>query len=97
MSSYRKGRRFEYKVRDHFQKSGFFVARQARSSFPDLICLKDGAIVLVECKVDGYLSPDDRNRLCKLAKKTKGVPMLAWREGRKIQLKVIHSEEEDSK
>ena len=62
-SAYTKGRRFEYKVRDELRKLGFAVYRTSRSSglgwqrekneVPvDLIAIKNGKCILVECKSD---------------------------------------------
>jgi Holliday junction resolvase len=48
--SYRKGRRLEYVVRDMFRRRGWLVVRAAASKPVDLVCLKDGETVLVECK-----------------------------------------------
>jgi Holliday junction resolvase len=48
--SYRKGRRLEYVVRDMFRRRGWFVVRAAASKPVDLVCLKDGEVVLVECE-----------------------------------------------
>jgi DNA primase large subunit len=48
--SYRKGRRLEYVVRDMFRRRGWFVVRAAASKPVDLVCLKGGKTVLVECK-----------------------------------------------
>jgi Holliday junction resolvase len=46
----RSGRRLEYVVRDMFRRRGWFVVRAAASKPVDLVCLKGGDIVLVECK-----------------------------------------------
>jgi Holliday junction resolvase len=40
----------EYVVRDMFRRRGWFVVRAAASKPVDLVCLKSGAIALVECK-----------------------------------------------
>jgi Holliday junction resolvase len=48
--SYRKGRRLEYVVRYMFRRRGWFVVRAAASKPVDLVCLKGGKTVLVECK-----------------------------------------------
>ncbi|MCX8203466.1 MAG: hypothetical protein N3H32_04025 [Nitrososphaeria archaeon] len=48
--SYRRGRRFEYEVRDLFRSRGWLVIRAAASKPIDLVCLKAGTAVLVECK-----------------------------------------------
>jgi len=51
--SYRRGRGLEYVVRDMFRRRGWFVIRAAASKPVDLVCLKGGKIVLVECKYGG--------------------------------------------
>jgi hypothetical protein len=75
---YRRGRAFEYKVRDWYQSRGCFVVRAAGSHTPaDLIVLppSGGPLrwdfgphipILVQCKTDGKLSQTDRNRLNEL-------------------------------
>ena len=40
----------EYVVRDMFRRRGWFVVRAAASKPVDLVCLKSGEVVLVECK-----------------------------------------------
>jgi Holliday junction resolvase len=40
----------EYVVRDMFRRRGWFVVRAAASKPVDLVCLKGGEVVLVECK-----------------------------------------------
>jgi Holliday junction resolvase len=45
---YRKGRRLEYVVM--FRRRCWFVIRAAASKPVDLVCLKSGKVVLVECK-----------------------------------------------
>jgi Holliday junction resolvase len=81
--SYRSGRRLEYVVRDMFRRRGWFVVRAAASKPVDLVCLKDGDIVLVECKygVKGVrwaeLAP-----LLEAAEKADARPVLAIAEKR---------------
>jgi Holliday junction resolvase len=83
LMSYRKGRRLEYVVRDMFKRRGWFVVRAAASKPVDLVCLKDGEIVLVECKygVKGVrwaeLAP-----LLEAAERAKAKPVLAIAEKR---------------
>jgi Holliday junction resolvase len=72
------------------EKRGWFVARQSRSSLPDLIALKDGMILLVECKLGGYMPPRDRRHLISLARRrTGGKAILAFRRGTDLLLKEI--------
>ena len=50
MDPYRKGVDFERTVRDFLKRKGYFCIRQAKSSFPDLIAIKKGKTLFVECK-----------------------------------------------
>lgn len=87
MSNYLKGRRFEYRVRDLFKKQGFIVIRGAQSKPVDLVCLKDGRSILVECKVrKSSLDKNGRMELLNMAKTSKAIPVLAYREKRKVKL-----------
>ncbi len=58
--------------------------RQPRSMFPDLLAFRKGSILLVECKVHGYISPAERRKILRLAREQiGGKPVLAFRsEGR---------------
>jgi len=61
------------------------VVRQARSSFPDLVALKRREKpILVECKVNGSMSREERERILELAKAVGGRAFLARRVGRNI-------------
>jgi len=51
MSKYEKGRTFEYRVKKELEKQGYFVIRAAASKPVDLVALKDGKAILVECKI----------------------------------------------
>lgn len=83
-SPYEKGRAFEYRVR-----KGFDVVRQAKSAFPDLIALKNREVLLVECRIDGEISRDERLQLVNLAVRMDGRAAVAHRNGRKLILKYI--------
>lgn len=85
-SPYRRGRSFEYRVRDLLRGQGYFLVRQARSGFPDLVALRRGEILLVECRVDGYVSPDERDRFLRIAEQTGGRAVVARRVGGRIEL-----------
>lgn len=84
---YARGRRFEYRTRDYLKRLGWFVVRQPRSSFPDLIALKAGAILLVECKLDGHVPSTERRHIAHLARRlVRGKPVLAFRRERQVVL-----------
>lgn len=84
--TYKKGRAFEYRVRDYFKELNYFLVRQAASHFPDLIAVKKGECLAIECKVaKKYLSKRERESLIKL-KDYGFIPVLAYREKRKLML-----------
>jgi len=47
---YRRGRRFEYKVKKYLEGKGYTVLRCAASKPVDLVAIKDGRAILIECK-----------------------------------------------
>jgi len=95
MTNYEKGRRFEYRVRDLFKEHGFIVIRAAQSKPVDLICLKDGISVLVECKIKkSSLGKNGKEVLLNMAQVSKAIPVLAYKEKRKVKL--LNVETEDS-
>jgi len=60
--------------------------------FPDLIAFREGAILLVECKVHGYIAPAERRKILKLARQqVGGKPILASRKKREIMLRLLSS------
>lgn len=72
---YKKGYRFECKVRTALRDKGWFVHRQHSSAFPDLICIKKGIreiitnsiinfheVRFVEAKCNKYISKKERVR-----------------------------------
>ena len=81
--SYRKGRRLEHVVRDMFRRRGWLVVRAAASKPVDLVCLKGGETVLVECKygVRG-VRWDELAPLLNAAERAKAKPVLAIAEKR---------------
>lgn len=86
-AAYRKGRQFEYRCRDYFSRLGYLVVRSPQSRSPfDLLMIGPGEVFLVQCKVNGSLSPAAWNELLDLAKKVRGVAVLALRKKRKLLL-----------
>ena len=69
MSRYYKGRRFEYKVKRDLEKKGYLVFRLAGSKPIDLIALKRGEIVFVECKTHKNISAGELDKLREMAVK----------------------------
>jgi len=87
LSNYEAGRRLEYRVRDLFRRNGFFVVRAAQSKPIDLVCLRNGKPVLVECKAgSSFLGEQRKRELVALARLTGAAVVLARRRHRKVEL-----------
>lgn len=87
LSNYEVGRRLEYRVRDMFRRHGFFVVRAAQSKPIDLVCLRDGKSILVECKAgSSFLGRERRKELLDLAQRAGSIIVLAKRKRRKVEL-----------
>lgn len=77
-SNYEKGRALENRVRDHLREEGYEVIRSAGSKTKvDLVAIKPGQILFVQCKRDGALPPAQWNALWDLAQMVGAVPVLA--------------------
>jgi Holliday junction resolvase len=67
-NNYARGAEFERRTKRHLETNGYTVMRSAGShSLVDLIALKPGQTVLVQCKINGVLGPTDRARMVALA------------------------------
>jgi len=94
MTSYEKGRRFEYRVRDFFKEHGFLVIRAAQSKPIDLVCLKDGKSILVECKTNKKaLGRQGREEMLKMAECSQAILIFAYKEKRQIKLLNVKTNE----
>jgi len=91
--SYRKGRRFEWEVRRILEDKGWLTVRVARSKPLDLIALKNGSILLIECKYSSRISDKDRSKLIEMAKITSGKPILALRKKYERRIHFINLED----
>jgi Holliday junction resolvase len=87
LTNYEAGRRLEYRVRDIFRKNGFVVIRAAQSKPIDLVCLRDGSSVLVECKAGTSFLGDRRKReLLDMGRQAGATVVLARRKHRRVEL-----------
>ena len=85
MTAYSSGRRFEWEVKKYFEDNGFFVVRNPVSRFPDLVCVKRGIVLAVECKYgSSKLSNRERVNLLKLNKCFGMTPVLATKKRRGV-------------
>src|SRR5262245_42431240 len=87
MPNYEAGRRLEYRVRDIFRKQGFVVIRAAQSKPIDLVCMKEGRSMLIECKAGrSFLGQGRKRELLALSEQAGAVMVLARRKKRKVEL-----------
>ncbi|OYT67030.1 MAG: hypothetical protein B6U65_04250 [Candidatus Wolframiiraptor sp. EX4484-121] len=87
--SYAKGRRFEWRVKDLLEARGWIVVRAARSKPVDLVAMKGGRILLIECKYDSSISKDRRRLLLELAEGAGAKPVLAKKRRYERGVKLI--------
>ena len=85
-TAFKRGRAFEWRVRDHLTGLGYIVSRSPRSLGPfDLLAAGlRTEVLLIECKAGGYLPPSKWNLLFALARSHFCVPVLVIRHRRKI-------------
>lgn len=77
---YATGKRFEDKVRNHLRDNGYTVIRAAGSkgdSKIDLVALKPGQALFVQCKADGVLPPAEWDRLHEVSSWVQALAVLA--------------------
>lgn len=80
MTAYATGTRFEHKVRDHLTENGYEVIRAAGSkgaSKVDLVAVKPGQLLFIQCKRNGALGPAEWDRLLEVSVMVLAVPLLA--------------------
>jgi Holliday junction resolvase len=77
-----KGRLLEYAVRRKLRSQGYYVFRCAGSRPVDLIAMKDGKALLIECKagLNPQLTPKQRNHILDIARIIQGKPILVMRK-----------------
>lgn len=77
---YGKGTRFEHKTRDDLTANGYDVMRAAGSKGStkvDLIAVKPGQLLFIQCKATGTLPPAEWDRIVEVAAWVGAVPLLA--------------------
>jgi Holliday junction resolvase len=81
MKTYEKGRRLEYEVRDYLKQKSYFVVRQAKSSFPDIIAYdpRSGNLFGVECRWNKYLSSREISSFKELKRNYRLIPVRAYK------------------
>lgn len=65
---YNQGRRFEHRVRAHLVDNGYDVVRAAGSKTKaDLIAIKPGQVLIIQCKRTALPSPHERAEILRMA------------------------------
>lgn len=80
MNHYAAGTRFEHKTRDNLTDNGYEVIRAAGSkgsSKVDLVAVKPGQWLFIQCKATGALGPSEWDRILEVAGWVGAVPLLA--------------------
>jgi len=86
-TAYKKGRAFEYRVRNYYEKLGYYVRRSyASKGIEDLIAIKardciTSEVLLIQCKHNQKyvpLSKKEKSNLIKLSVQTGGIPVHAY-------------------
>jgi len=83
--SYRKGYNFERRVKQYLEDKGYFVMRNPKSRFPDGLAVNKEDIFLYECKVNKYLSKEEKKKVKELKKITGLKFVVFYREGNKLK------------
>ena len=77
-TKYRYGRQFEYRVRDALKAIGYFALRSPASRTPiDVLAVRHGLVLFIQCKRNRMLRPGEWNELFDLAISCGAIPILA--------------------
>ena len=77
---YRLGRAVEYRFKELMEAEGYVVMRSPASKSPvDLVAIKPGQVLFVQCKRSGSLPPKEWNALYDLAESAGALPIMAER------------------
>ncbi|WP_422744291.1 restriction endonuclease [Micromonospora sp. WMMD754] len=80
MSHYRSGTWFEHKTIDDLQDNGYETIRAAGSKGStkvDIVALKPGQLLFIQCKRSGALPPAEWDRVVEVAGWVGAIPLLA--------------------
>lgn len=82
LSNYSKGRNLEYAAKRRLEESGFTVFRCASSKPVDLVAVKQGLVMLVQCKtgLKPYVSKEELEKTLTLAMRAGGKAVLCFRK-----------------
>lgn len=91
--TYRAGADFERRVQRALESIGYKVVRSAGSRSPtDLVAMKGGSTVCVQCKKNGRFGPDKWNAFYRFCQDAGAVPVLASRSKKGTECYVLTGE-----
>lgn len=97
-SEYQVGRHVEYAVMDDLRRRGYHVMRSPRSRSPiDLVAVKIGAILLIQCRLTLVLDVAGWNDVFDLAASIGAVPVVAGRPSAKVDYRRMTGRKDGSK
>lgn len=83
MTNYANGRAFEYRVMELLRDAGYTVVRSAGSKgAADLVAIKPGQVLFVQCKTSGQIGPSEWYLFYKSACEAGAVAVVAHRPKR---------------
>ena len=86
MNGAHQGRRHEWRWRNYFESEGYEVVRSAASrGAADLICIKPGQVLLVQCKRTALPGPDERRELVRVARMLPGIAVPVIARGKSLE------------
>lgn len=94
MTAYSDGRKLEYAAQEALEAEGYITMRAAGSrGAVDVLGFKQGQILIVQCKLDGYLTPAERTKVYGLAVMIAAVPLVArWHKDGRAARRVAFGE-----
>jgi Holliday junction resolvase len=85
MTQYTRGANFERKVKKYLEDLDYYVVRSAGSKGQaDLVAIKRGETLLIQCKISGNISPIEYKKFLNLGKTLGVSTILAKNEKGKI-------------
>lgn len=86
-SQYKLGRSFEYRVKKHFEKDGYYVIRAASSKGAfDLVAINHEHVYLIQCKRSGGIKKSELDEAISIALKIKRKFILVEPDSRKLRI-----------
>lgn len=80
-TKYRRGRDFEYSVRDKLAEIGYVTFRSPASKGPaDVVAICKHGVYFIQCKIGGYIPVAEWNEIIDFSEKAGAVPILARRK-----------------